>query len=51
MLTAYHPEKDPIQLISQEDDIRKLEELDLFTIIIPPSNVHVLNIVHNEFIH
>ena len=58
MLTACKPEKDPIQSISQEDDNRKLEDLeaklrhrDLFTVVIHPSNTHILNTVHNKFIH
>ena len=58
MLTACKPEKDPIQSISQEDDNRKLEDLEaklrhryLFTVEIHPCNAHVLNIIHNEFIH
>ena len=58
MLTACEPEKDPIQSISQEEDNRKLEDLEakfrlryLFTVIIHLDNTHVLNTVHNEFIH
>ena len=58
MLTGCEPEKTHIQSIYQEDGNRKLEELeaklrhgDLFTIVIHPANAHVLNIIHNEFIH
>jgi len=58
MLTACEPKKDPIQSIIQEDDNRKWEDLEaklrhkyLFIVVILQSNEHILNIVHNEFIH